>query len=367
MPSAQAGPDLDRLVGTWQESRANPVGEPVPYLTEEVTLETGDPAVSLGCTLTTPREEGPHPAAMLLTVAGPNDRDQSHFGHRPFFVLADHLTRRGLVILRCDDRGVGDSSGDVTAVGLDVLAEDAVRGARYLAQQEAVDPSAVGFIGNSEGSLVGAKAALASDEVGFVVMLGGVGVPGSELIRERRLADLRRRDVSEEDLQSRMALFDRLIELVERGRGAGLEAARARDPSLIDKIDEVLDSPNFSGGPLFPRERRAQLELLLGPWYHSQLLSDAPSVLRRIRQPVLALAGSVDRVNLPAQNLPAIQQALLEGGNQDHTVALLPRLNHVFQTAKRGGMEEYGRLKESFSSLALRTISDWIVLRFAPE
>ncbi|MBT8404866.1 MAG: CocE/NonD family hydrolase, partial [Gemmatimonadetes bacterium] len=147
---------------------------PFPYDVREIEVAAG---AQLSCTLTTPREGSGWPGVVLQTVAGANDRDQSHSGHRPFFVLADHLTRAGVAVLRCDDRGVGGSEGDVTTTPIDDLAADARALVSYLAALPRV--GAVGVIGNSEGSVTGAIAASEGGNAEFLIMLGGVGVRGA--------------------------------------------------------------------------------------------------------------------------------------------------------------------------------------------
>lgn len=334
---------------------------PLPYAVEEVTVEGG---VDLACTVTAPAEGGSRPGAVLLTVAGPNDRDQSHVGHRPYAVLADHLTRAGVVVLRCDDRGVGGSGGSIYAADFVDLADDALAGVDYLRGRPGVDDGAVGIIGNSEGAAVGSLAAARSPAVAWLVLLGGPGVRGSEVIRRRRQTQLEAGGAAPAEIRDALAPFDRMVDLVETAGGVGLEGARADSPETVRALDRVLDEAGVASDPFLPSDPEARLELLLSPWYHAQLTFDAPAVLREVGVPVLALTGSLDRVNLPGQNLPAIQEALLVGGNPDHTVALLPSLNHVFQTAERGGPREYARLSESFAPLALRTISHWVLLRF---
>ena len=148
--------------------------QPLPYPTAEVVVEAG---AELSCTISLPKGvgDGAAPGAVLLTVAGANDRDQTHSGHRPYLVLADHLARNGIASIRCDDRGVGGSTGSLSDASMEDLRDDALAMHARLSSESGI--GAVGFIGNSEGSVVGAMAASeAGEEAAFVILLGGVGV-----------------------------------------------------------------------------------------------------------------------------------------------------------------------------------------------
>lgn len=351
-----------------QEVPSAPVREqtpvaPFPYHTAEVFVEGG---VRLACTLSLPdgheaATDGGAPGAVLLTVAGPNDRDQTHFGHKPFFVLADHLARQGVASLRCDDRGVGGSEGQVTSASMDDLVGDAMAMHAFLSERAG---GPVGFIGNSEGSVVGSLAAATyPDQVGFAVLLGGVGVEGAALIRERLLAQGRAGGLSAEQLDAGIAPFDALTAAVREAGGLGAERLLAERPEVAQRLRTVAQSAG-QNDPMLPRSAEARFELFAGPWYYAQLTLDGGEILERVSVPVLALTGTKDRTNLPDQNLPAIRAALDRAGNPDATVEEIPDLNHVFQTAVVGGMMEYGTLEESFAPAALERIAGWIVDRF---
>jgi predicted acyl esterase len=94
-----------------QPNRPQTPQPPFPYHSGQVTVTSKVPGVTLACTLTIPEGGGQHPAILLVTGSGPQDRDETVFGHKPFLVVADYLTRRGIAVLRCDDRGTGKSTG----------------------------------------------------------------------------------------------------------------------------------------------------------------------------------------------------------------------------------------------------------------
>ena len=362
---SQAGMDIPltlrrgRPPETGSGARPQTPTPPFPYRTEEVTLRSE--GVDLACSLTGPPESSPPgPGVVLLTVAGANDRDQTHAGHKPYLVLADHLTREGMTVLRCDDRGVGRSGGDLTQTTLEELSQDALVMVRHL---HGTGLSVVGIVGNSEGSVVGAMtAARHPDEVGFVVLLGGVGVTGRDVIRER----LARTDETEDSPGgATSARFDVLVDLVLDIGGVGLEALERERPDLHGALLAFV-ADAATNDPFLPSDPMERAALFAGPWYHSQLTLDGAGTLEQVQVPVLALTGSKDRVNLPDQNLPAMRRALERGGNPDFTVDQVPDLNHVFQTAIEGGLAEYALLSESFAPVALERIARWIGERFGP-
>ena len=163
---------------------------PLPYEAKEVTFSSLAPGVTLAGTLTLPRGVAKAPAVALITGSGPEDRDETVFGHKPFLVLADHLTRRGIAVLRFDDRGVGGSSAATPGATSRDLAADALGAIRCLAGRPEVDPARIGLLGHSEGAAIAVMAAVGSPDVRFVVMLAGAGLTGErvlEIFRPRPL------------------------------------------------------------------------------------------------------------------------------------------------------------------------------------
>jgi uncharacterized protein len=155
---------------------------PYPYLEEEVSYPNKEAGIKLAGTLTMPKAGGPFPAVILITGSGPENRDEALMGHKPFKVLADYLTRRGIAVLRSDDRGVGKSTGDFAKATTEDFASDALAGVAYLKTRKEIDPKHIGLIGHSEGGIIAPMAVVRSRDVAFLVLIAGTGFPGDHII-----------------------------------------------------------------------------------------------------------------------------------------------------------------------------------------
>ncbi|MBL8211436.1 MAG: alpha/beta hydrolase [Bryobacterales bacterium] len=311
---------------------------PFPY--EEIEVMVANPqadAVKLACTLTVPKQGRPAPAVVLITGSGSQNRDEEIAGHKPFLVLADHLSRNGMAVLRCDDRGYAKSSGTAaTATTMD-LATDAEAQVAFLKTRSEVSARHIGLIGHSEGGLIAPIVASRNAGVAFVVLLAGTSVPGREIILEQVQTLTRLNGMNEGAIQMALSAQTKVLDIVE---------SEPDDAAALEKLS-VIAPPN-------------QARLLVAPWYRAFLKLDPAPYLRQTKVPLLALFGELDRQVLPGQNIPPLVKALEDGHHADYTVAKLPKLNHLFQTATTGGPGEYGSIEETIAPLALETITRWI-------
>lgn len=333
---------------------------PFPYRSEDVAYENLAGNVRLAGTLTTPRGTGPFPAAVLITGSGSQDRDETVFNHKPFLVLADALTRRGVAVLRVDDRGVGGTTGSPkTSTTLD-YAGDVETGLSFLRSRPEIDPKAVGLIGHSEGGVIGPLvAARSSDSVAYVVMLAGTGLPGEEILYLQGRLLGKAMGADDAALARERALQERLFTVIK----SEADPARARQ-ALVSAFRDALNA-----GPEADRPKaeavEAAVEAEIGrvntPWFRFFVSHDPRPDLAKVRCPVLALIGERDLQVPPAENLKAIGEALKRGGNPRATVRELPGLNHLFQNCKTGSVTEYGAIEETFAPSALALIGDWVL------
>lgn len=334
----------------------NPV-EPFPYTAEEVDFGNPQwPGVHLAGTLTIPEGEGPFPAAVMITGSGGQDRDEALMGHRPFAVIADHLTRKGIAVLRFDDRGIGQSKSDTPydhATSAD-LATDANAAFAFLRTRPEIDPLKIGFIGHSEGGMIAPIAMADNPYAAYAVLLAGPGTGLVQLMTSQQRLVLTTMGASQQQIDAREPLMQAMFTAIANASSleAGREAAKAL---LTPEAMTALGAP-----PDF--DKNIIVGQISTPWFAYFLRYDPAPNLARIRAPLLALNGSLD-LQVPADdNLEAIRAATMD--NPDVTIVKLDGLNHLFQHAETGGIGEYFSIEETFAPQALDLMADWINQRF---
>jgi len=335
---------------------------PFPYDSENVAYENHAAQVKLGGTLTLPRGPGPFPAALLITGSGPQDRDETLFGHKPFLVIADYLTRRGIAVLRVDDRGVGESTGSSTQTTLEDMAGDVIAGVEFLKTHQKINPRHIGVIGHSEGGIVGPLAASKSPDIAFVVMLAGTGVRGDQVLNLQAEMVMRAGGATDAAIAENRAIQKVLIDAMRA------EKDEKDQKVILQKLRDAWTNykTTHTTPPGLDQTMEAQFGQISSPELRSFLFHDPAKVLRKLTVPVLAMNGERDVQVLAAQNLPAIFAALKQGGDQDVTTMEVPGLNHLFQECKTGAPSEYADLEQTFSPDALQILGDWLVRKNAP-
>lgn len=332
--------------------------KPYPYQETEVTIENKAAGFSLAGTLTLPQGKGPFPAVILITGSGPQDRDQTIMGHKPFLVIADHLTRQGFAVLRLDDRGIGKSGGNFATATTDDFATDLEAAYSYLKNYKGINPKKVGLIGHSEGALVAAKVAAKYPDVAFVVLMAGSAVPGTELLVAQNEALFKTAGMPEPQLQKYLQLRKAQFEVATTEKDVFRAATAIRELEQQAKKDMTEQEQQLMG--LTPQNEQAMVAQLSAPWMRSFLAYNPAPTLQKLKMPVLALNGTKDLQVPYQQNLPATEKALTAAGNKSYTIKELPNLNHLFQTATTGMVNEYGHLEETIAPVALETIASWL-------
>jgi uncharacterized protein len=336
---------------------------PFPYRAEEITYQQGD--ITFAGTLTIPEGTGPFPAVLLITGSGPQNRDEEIFGHKPFAVLADFLTRAGIVVLRVDDRGMGGTTGKNPSITTADLAVDAMAGVTFLLSRPEVDRKKIGLIGHSEGAVIAPMVATRSKDVSFIVLLAGSGVPGGQILLKQTELIYRTQGMKEDVLKNVIGQMRAVIDQV--GAGADSAAIRTKlDETVAAQLAAAADSTK-SAIEASANSLRQQLRAMTTPWLRYFITYDPGPVLRQVTVPVLALDGELDLQVPPDQNLPEIERALQEAKNQDFTVTMMPGLNHLLQPAKTGSIAEYATIEITMDPSALEAIRDWIVKRFGTK
>jgi hypothetical protein len=343
-----------------QEEAVSAIEEPVPYRQEEVKFNNGP--VTLAGMLTLPPTGGKHPAVVMLTGSGPQNRDEEIFGFKPFRLIADALTRHDVAVLRYDDRGVGGSSRGPAGATTEDFAKDALAAVQYLLTRKDINPAQIGLCGHSEGAIAAPLAADRSHDVAFLVLLAGPGVPGDTLVLWQLVTLARAGGTGEKQIADAVALQHRIYDAVRTGRGWE-EIHASMSEQIGRSVSEIPEEQRRSLGDsakFVAAATDAKIAAAKSPWFAFFVSYDPAPTLRRTQCPVLALFGSLDMQVPPSLAMKPLESALREGGNKDVTVRVMPGANHLFQAATTGYPSEYGTLKKAFVPGFLDTLTAWV-------
>ncbi len=331
---------------------------PFPYKNELVSYPNKAGKVTLAGTLTIPQGKGPFPVAIMISGSGSQDRDETLFEHKPFMLIADTLTRRGVAVLRIDDRGVGGSTGNPSTSTTDDYAGDVLAGVQFLKTRSEINGKKIGLIGHSEGGLIAPIVATRSNDVAFIVMMAGTGLPGDEILYLQGRLIAKSLGAGNPLLDWNTKAQKRFLEIVK----SEPDNARAHTKLTAAVKELVAEYPDQKPKTveLIAKTLEGQLKTLESPWFRYFLTFDPRPTLQKVKCPVLALVGEKDLQVPPKENLSEIEKALKKGGSTHVTVKELPGLNHLFQTCQTGSPSEYAQIEESVSPLALKEIADWV-------
>ena len=357
--AAALWPGLVRWGGAEREVKESNV----PYQQEEVSILNG--GITLAGTLTRPEAGKPFGAVVLLQGSGPVNRDEEAFGWKPFRVLADHLTRSGLAVLRFDSRGVGGSGGTLYQYDLRDVASDALAAVRYLKSREDIDHRRIGLFGHSQGGIVAPLCASQSDEVSFIISLSGTGLPGDMIFFAQQKAVSRAEGAMEVEWQEDLGSLRKFVGLIRsRAERTDLE------PVVRAMISRQIDRQTRGMGSAIEKkasELESKVDCILSgyntPWFRSFLDYDPRPALAKVKCPVLLVFGELDLQVSAEENRQAMVQALLQKSHNDFSIKTFPGANHLFQTAVTGSPAEYERLRKEFVPGFLDFISAWISQR----
>lgn len=301
------------------------------------------------------------PAVILITGSGPQDRDETIFEHKPFLVLADHLTKLGFAVIRFDERGVGESTGNFSQATSADFAADVEAIFLWAQAQRMVDPEKIVLAGHSEGGLIAPLVAIRQPQIGGVIMLAGPGVDGGEIIlnQTRKIAALA--GVPEKVLAMQDSMLEKVVAQIKSGEPFPDNFAETLAADFADLSDE--EKQKFAMADVGQKTIAA----LDNPWMKHFVRYDPQPTLKQLNCPTLSLIGSLDIQVDPALNVPAIESALARGEGRpavDFTQKTLPELNHLFQRAKTGAVSEYISIEETLNERMLQEVSDWLTSRF---
>ena len=333
-------------------SRPQEPKPPFPYNIEEVEYKNGP--VNLAGTLTLPTDNGPFAAVLLITGSGLQDRDETIFGHKPFWVIADYLTRAGIAVLRVDDPGIGKSTPHPKPPTTADFATDVDAGVAFLKNDKRI--VSIGLIGHSEGGAIASIVASRNDDVKFTVLLAAPGVVGSELLRKQNERIYDAMGFEDERKQASMKLIDDLFTILTSD-----ESDEKLHPQVSIIVRKQYELNEIPPDKVDDSMVQVSVKRALNPWMRYFLTFNPQPYLQKINIPVLALNGELDIQVDAEQNLNAIVKTLQQSGNQNVTIHRLQGLNHLFQPATTGLVNEYAEIEETISPEVLKIIKDWVL------
>ena len=349
--------DLHHSFEKYSLKRPQEPKPPFPYLEKEVIIKNEDAKIELAGSLTMPENGGPFPAVILITGSGAQNRNEELMGHKPFLVLADWLTRNGIAVLRYDDRGYGKSTGPFsTSTTLD-FASDVSAPIDFLQNQKEIDPTKIGLAGHSEGGLIAPIVAAERNDVAFLVLLAGPGLTGERILLMQSAIINKNAGLTEKEVAADNKLRTKIYTAVKKN--SDNEKASSKIKALFRS--EKKKHPDEKGlSQLDESQIAIFIQQCTSPWFRTFLVLDPIEFLSKVHCPLLALNGSLD-VQVPAkENLEAIEKALIFGGNSNYTIEEIQGANHLFQHAKTGNIDEYGKIEETLSPEVLEKITTWI-------
>ncbi len=338
------------------------------YYQEIVSFVNGEN--SFEGTLTIPKKGTKHPAVILITGSGPQNRDEEILGFKIFAQIAEYFSSRGLAVLRYDDRGVGKSKGkSINNSTTAEFAEDVAQAIKFLRTRTEINPQKIGLLGHSEGAVVAAlTASEATNQVAFVVSMAGTGVSGSEIIIEQsRAILLASPEPDTTKIREELPMLERMHQLIISGDSLALE--QFKDELVAKVISDIDALPEERRKNITDKEKYARMSIDMQikqtstPWMKFFLGYDPAPALEKLTCPILLLFGELDLQVLPAQNQTPMVKALKKGKNSDFEIKVFPKANHLFQEAITGSPQEYATLPKKFVEGFLEYTYQWIAKR----
>lgn len=352
---------LDLARGEIAEVKAKRPQEPKApfnYYSEDVTFKNEKAGITLGGTLTLPKKEGNYPVVILISGSGSQDRNEELFGHKPFLVLADYLTKKGFGVFRYDDRGVGASGGNPVNDTSADFATDTQAAFDYLKTRKEINKKKIGLIGHSEGGLIAQLIAEKNTDVAFIIMMAGPGIQGSELMILQNYMVGKVDGIPEKELTTMGATLRKAYDVILTENDATKRKAAVAE--ILNK-----DFGSFFASKGVPKEEigrviAAQTEAITSPWFVNFLRYNPAPVIEKIKCPILAINGDKDLQVAATANLNGIANAAQKSGNKKVVTKIYPGLNHLFQECTTCTITDYETIEQTISPVVLNDIADWI-------
>lgn len=309
--------------------------------------------------MTKPANQIVKAVVILITGSGPQDRDETILGHKPFLVIADYLTKKGFAVLRMDDRGTAKSTGNFSIATTDDFVTDISSALDYLKTRNDLPKNKIGLIGHSEGGMVAPMLASQRNDIAFIVLLAGLGINGAELLAEQQYLIATQQFGVQQSLKEKRnndALLFQKIALLDKHKPFGKEIKALIEKSIL--LSGISESSKVD------MQMNSMVNTYSMPWFRSFLGYEPKKYLAKVMVPILAINGSLDLQVASQSNLEGLRSILKDAQHSDYSIVEINGLNHLFQTTKTGSIAEYGKLTETFSPKVLVVINEWLNQRY---
>ena len=322
---------------------------PFPYSVQSVNFFNPDDGAMLSGTLSLPEGfTGNTPVLLMITGSGLQNRDEELFGHKPFFVIADHLARHGIATLRYDDRGTAYSTGNVKHATTATFLQDALAGIRCLRDRGF---KRVGALGHSEGGTIALLLA-AQKQIDFAVTLAAGATSGLQLLIDQNRALLQQSGMTPDTVEAYCLSLEQVL----------LKTVQHYRPDISFPIETLLDSlpqAKILSAGLRQNLKAVARQVEQQLWMRHFITIDPIPEISKIRCPLLALGGDKDLQVVVHPNFNALRRHLPR--NKRSRLITYPDLNHLFQTCQTGLPDEYGQIEETIAPAVLDDIVRWVL------
>ena len=323
--------------------------EPFDYIVENVSFKNEKANINLHGSLTLPKNKKNFPVVILVSGSGPQNRDEEAFGHKPFLVIADFLTKKGIGVLRYDDRGTAKSEGDFKTASLQDFKDDAVAAVNYIKNRKDFKADKIGIIGHSEGGTIAPMIANSSKDVNFLVLLAGTILQGNEILLIQQQIAGKEAGASDEILKKVKVMNSGAYEIILKNSNKEL---LKQELSRYIKNVMLKNSTNNDDSKLISK----QVNRLTSPWMLSFLRYNPSDEYQKLEAPVFALFGKKDVQVTSKENVEALKK--LKKKKIDYKV--YDNLNHLFQECNTGSPNEYAKIEQTISQKVLVDILKFI-------
>jgi len=339
------------------------------YKIEEVSYSSG--LNKIAGTLSYPKVSTyeKFPTVLLITGSGPQNRDEEIMGHKPFAVISHYLTMKGFMVLRVDDRGIGESTGDFNSATSADFADDVQAGIAFLRQRKDVDLKKIGLLGHSEGAMIAQIVAAKRKDIDFLILMAGPGIKPVDLMTEQNVAIFKSMGISEKTRDAYRPLYKSMALGVVTAKDS--VAAAKNTFAVLQAWIKGKDSSMLKELGLETTSRQKTYlknmnDALTGPWYKYFMTYDPAPNLKKINAKVLAINGDKDVQVLPQSNLGGIE-AGLKNTKSVYEIHTIKGVNHLFQKCNSCTVNEYGMLEETISPEVLELVGSWLARKVVED